>query len=130
VNQYKELLPPCTLNLTPYALLAWSTELDKKSGEKCLTHHDVHIKMYTKREMFIMDISAAEFRKNLFQILGQVEQTHQEVIITRRGKPVAKLVSIDRGEKKDPLLGALAGLGRTVDDLTEPVVDDDAWELD
>jgi prevent-host-death family protein len=77
-----------------------------------------------------MDVSAAEFRKNLFQILGQVAETHKEVIITKRGKPVAKLVSFDEGEKKDPLLGALAGLGRTVGDLTEPVVDDDAWELD
>ena len=77
-----------------------------------------------------MDIPAAEFRKNFFQILGQVEQTHKEVVITKRGKPVAKLVSIDNGEKKDPLIGALAGLGCTKGDLTEPVVDHDAWELD
>ena len=77
-----------------------------------------------------MDIPAAEFRKNFFQILGQVEQTHKEFVITKRGKPIAKLVSIDNGEKKDPLIGALAGLGRTKGDLTEPVVDHDAWELD
>ena len=77
-----------------------------------------------------MDISAAEFRKNFFQILGEVEHTHKEVIITKRGKPVAKLVHIDKGEKKDPLLGALAGSGRTVGDITLPVVDDRAWELD
>jgi prevent-host-death family protein len=77
-----------------------------------------------------MEISAAEFRKNFFQILGQVEQTHKEVIITKRGKPVAKLAFIQDGEKKDPLLGALAGLGRTLGDLTEPVVDSDVWEQD
>lgn len=77
-----------------------------------------------------MDIPAAEFRKNFFQILGEVEKTHKEVVITKRGKPIAKLVSIDNGEKKDPLIGALAGLGRTKGDLTEPVVDLDAWELD
>jgi prevent-host-death family protein len=76
-----------------------------------------------------MDVSAVEFRKNFFQILGQIEQTHKEVIITKRGKPVAKLVSIEKTEKKDPLLGALAGLGRTVGDLTEPVAND-VWELD
>ena len=77
-----------------------------------------------------MDISAAELRKNFFQILGQVELTHKEVVITKRGKPVAKLVSIDNDKKKDPLIGALAGLGRTKDDLTKPVVDEDVWELD
>jgi prevent-host-death family protein len=77
-----------------------------------------------------MDISAADFRKNFFQILGQVEQTHNEVVITKRGKPIAKLVYIKDDEEKDPLIGALAGLGRTVGDLTEPVVDVESWELD
>ena len=77
-----------------------------------------------------MDVSAAEFRKNFFQILGQVEQTHKEVVITKRGKPIAKLVFINDDKKKDPLLGALAGLGSTKGDLTEPVGDADAWELD
>jgi hypothetical protein len=33
-------------------------------------------------------------------------------------------------KKKDPLLGALAGLGQTKGDLTEPLEDADAWELD
>jgi prevent-host-death family protein len=78
-----------------------------------------------------MDVSAAEFRKNFFQILGQVEQTHKEVVITKRGKPIAKLVFIKNDDKKkDPLVGALAGLGRTKGDLTEPVVDAATWELD
>jgi prevent-host-death family protein len=81
-------------------------------------------------EAIEMGISAAEFRKKFFQILGQVEQSHKEIVITKRGKPVAKLISIEDDEKKDPLLGALAGLGRTVGDLTEPVVDADRWELD
>ncbi len=77
-----------------------------------------------------MHVSAAEFRKNFFQILGQVEQTQEVVVITKRGKPVARLVSVDTGGKKDPLIGALAGLGRTKGDLTEPVVEAAVWELD
>lgn len=77
-----------------------------------------------------MDVSAAELRKNLFQILGEVEQSKKEVVITRRGRPVARLVSIQERREKDPLVGALEGLGRTVSDLTQPVVDDAAWALD
>jgi prevent-host-death family protein len=77
-----------------------------------------------------MDVSAAEFRRNFFQILDQVEHTREMVIITRRGKPVARLVRIEKGKKKDPLIGALAGLGITKGDLTEPLVDDEDWELD
>ena len=77
-----------------------------------------------------MEINAAEFRAKCFKILDQVEKTHQEVVITKRGKPVAKLVRIEQESDKDPLLGALAGLGRTFGDLTEPVSDHNDWEID
>ena len=77
-----------------------------------------------------MEINAAEFRIKCFKILEQVKTTHQEVIITKRGKPIAKLSHIPQKEEKDPLLGVLSGWGRTVGDLTEPVADPDEWEVD
>jgi prevent-host-death family protein len=77
-----------------------------------------------------MEINAAKFRANCFKILYQVKQTHKEVIITKRGKPIAKLVHIAKPKEKDPLLGSMEGLVETVSDLTEPVIDADAWELD
>ncbi len=76
-----------------------------------------------------MEINAAEFRSNCFKILDQVKQTHKEVIITKRGKPIAKLVHIAKPKEKDPLLGSMEGLVETIGDLTEPVIDADAWEL-
>ncbi len=77
-----------------------------------------------------MEVNAAEFRSKCFQILDEVQKTHREVIITKRGKPVAKLVHIEKMDERDPLVGALAGLGKTVGDLTEPVTDPDEWEID
>ena len=77
-----------------------------------------------------MKINAAEFRANCFKILDQVEMTHKEVIITRRGKPVARLLHIAQQEEKDPLLGSMEGLVETIGDLTEPVIEHEAWELD
>jgi prevent-host-death family protein len=77
-----------------------------------------------------MEINAAEFRTKCFKILDQVNTTHREVIITKRGKPIAKIVHIDQKGKKDPMLGALAGSGRTLGDLTQPVVDSDDWKID
>ena len=77
-----------------------------------------------------MEINAAEFRTKCFKILDQVNATHREVIITKRGKPIAKIVHIDQLGKKDPMLGALAGSGRTLRDLTQPVADSDHWEID
>lgn len=69
-----------------------------------------------------MEISSVEFRSNCFKLLDRIEKTHEELIITKRGKPIAKVVHIDDGGKNDPMLGALSGLGHTIGDLTEPVV--------
>ena len=77
-----------------------------------------------------MEVTVANFRSNCFKILDEVDKKHIDVVITKRGKPIAKLVHIDRPEAKDPLLGAMEGLVETIGDLTEPVIDDEAWELD
>ena len=77
-----------------------------------------------------MEINAAEFRANCFKILDQVNVTHKEVVIIKRGKPIAKLVHFARQNDKDPLLGSMEGLVETVGDLTKPVIDPSAWELD
>lgn len=77
-----------------------------------------------------MQITSAEFRSKCFKILENIQNNHIEVVITKRGKPVAKLTHIDTDNSKDPLLGALVGVGRTVEDLAEPVADSDDWEID
>ena len=78
-----------------------------------------------------MQVSTVKFRQKLFKILDQVNKTHQEIIITKRGKPIAKIVHIDDAVvAKDPLIGALQGYGKTLGDLTLPVVDSTDWEVD
>jgi len=37
---------------------------------------------------------------------------------------------MNQDDTKDPLLGAMEDIGRTVDDLTEPVTSHTEWELD
>ncbi|MBW1796629.1 MAG: type II toxin-antitoxin system Phd/YefM family antitoxin [Deltaproteobacteria bacterium] len=75
-----------------------------------------------------MEISAAKFRTNCFRILDEVYQTHKEVIITKRGKPIAKVINYNQEEISDPLIGAMIHAGETLDDLTVPF--GDKWELD
>lgn len=79
-----------------------------------------------------MQVSTVELRRDLFRFLDEVHKTHKEVTITKRGRPIAKLVHMDDSEhsEKDPLIGALKGLGKTLDDLTQPVIDADDWEVD
>ncbi len=75
-----------------------------------------------------MEINAAKFRANCLKLLDEVYLTKDEIIIMKHGKPVAKLVAIENPDDKDPLIGGLAGVGKTCDDLTIPF--EDEWELD
>ncbi len=75
-----------------------------------------------------MQISAAYFCSNCFKILDQVDKKHIDVVITKRGKPIAKLVRYETDGRSDPLLGVLPNVGTTIGDLTEPI--DVEWELD
>ncbi len=75
-----------------------------------------------------MKVTAANFRSNCFKILDEVDKQHKEVVITKRGKPIAKLVRYETSPSSDPLLGTLPGVGCTVGDLTEPF--EDKWALD
>jgi prevent-host-death family protein len=75
-----------------------------------------------------MEINAAKFRSNCLKLIDEVHLKKNEVIILKHGKPVAKLVGIENEPVKDPLLGALAGAGKTFGDLTVPF--DDEWDAD
>ena len=75
-----------------------------------------------------MKITAASFRSNCFKILDEVDKKNKEVIITKRGKPIAKLIRYQTNNASDPLLDSLPNAGSTVSDLTEPF--EDEWELD
>ena len=77
-----------------------------------------------------MEISAVEFRSKCYTILDQVDKTQTEFIITKRGRPIAKLTRYNEAPQGEPLLGALAGLGRTIGDVTSPVAEEKDWELD
>ena len=75
-----------------------------------------------------MKVTAAKFRSNCFKILDEVDKQHKEVVITKRGKPIAKLTHYETDNHSDPLIGTLLNVGRTVGDLTAPF--EDEWELD
>jgi prevent-host-death family protein len=78
-----------------------------------------------------MQVSTVDFRRDLFKLLDKVSKTRKEIIITKRGKPIAKIIHInDQDKSKDPLLGALKGHGKTLSDLTQPVIDTADWEVD
>jgi len=52
----------------------------------------------------MVTINTHEAKTKLSALLAKVEQSHEEVVICRNGKPVAKLVAVESGPA-DPLRG-------------------------
>ncbi len=55
-----------------------------------------------------MNISAAEFKAKCLKLIDEVAATHEHLIITKRGKPLAKLVPIE-DEAPASLFGYMKG---------------------
>jgi prevent-host-death family protein len=72
-----------------------------------------------------LEIGAAEFKAKCLQLLDEISERKREaIIITKRGKPVARLAPI--AKPGGPIYGALKGLAKIHGDLTEPL--DIEWE--
>jgi prevent-host-death family protein len=69
------------------------------------------------------EIAAGRFKAVCLQLLDEVAQTRRPVTVTKRGRPVARLVPVD---PPTPLFGALAGSIGRYDDLIAPI--DEEWD--
>jgi prevent-host-death family protein len=69
---------------------------------------------------------AGEFKARCLRIMEQVRTTRQPVVITKRGRPVAKLVPV--GKDGDDIFGCLKGVFEIVGDIESPLVPPEDWE--
>ena len=69
-------------------------------------------------------IKASEFKAKCLAVLDEVDRTRQPVVITKRGKPIAKL--IPHSAKKPALWGLLKGELFIEGDIISPI--DVEWE--
>jgi prevent-host-death family protein len=72
-------------------------------------------------------MNASDFKATCLALLDEVAMTGEEIVILKRGKPVAKLVAATR-EKDGYPQDALKGTVHIVGDIIGPVVDPDDWE--
>ncbi len=69
---------------------------------------------------------AGEFKAKCLKLMDQVRETGREIVITKRGTPVAKLVPV--GERKAPPLSRfMKGTVKFTGDIVGPFHDD--WEI-
>ncbi|MBI4191198.1 MAG: type II toxin-antitoxin system Phd/YefM family antitoxin [Betaproteobacteria bacterium] len=74
-----------------------------------------------------MEISAAEFKAKCLKLMDEIAKTRKPIVITKRGKPVAKLVPAEPASRK-PLYGCMAGTVTYEGDLLAPL--DVEWEAE
>lgn len=70
-------------------------------------------------------MGAGEFKAKCLQLMDEVEKSKKEIVITKHGKPVAKLVPYTKERK--PIYGSLKGSFTYIGDIISPVGEDD-WE--
>jgi prevent-host-death family protein len=66
-------------------------------------------------------VAATEFKANCLRLMDEVAQQRRPIIITKRGKPVAKLVPIE--EEAIDLFGRMAGSIKICGDIINPIED-------
>jgi prevent-host-death family protein len=74
----------------------------------------------------IRQVPAAEFKANCLRLMDEVARQRRPIIITKRGKPVAKLVPVE--EKPIDLFGRMAGTIRICGNIVDPI--DAEWTGD
>jgi len=66
-----------------------------------------------------MKIAAGKFKAQCLKLMDDVQRERQTVVITKRGKPVAKLVPADSAPERS-IFGFLQGQARIIGDIVSP----------
>lgn len=72
----------------------------------------------------VREIAAGEFKAKCLELMDRVQREGIELVITKRGKPVAKLVPAE--VRTDSPFGYMKGTGRIIGDIVSP--DPEDWE--
>jgi len=75
--------------------------------------------------MIMKTIPAGKFKVHCLAIMDEVQAKRQAVVITKRGKPVAKLVPVE--QEKDDIFGFFKGKGKVTGDVVSPALTPEEW---
>jgi prevent-host-death family protein len=81
------------------------------------------------RRIAMKTMGAGAFKAKCLSIIDDVHANGGELIITKRGKPMAKLVPVAQ-DKKESVFGFLKGKVKVVGDIVSPIVEPWEWDED
>jgi prevent-host-death family protein len=70
-------------------------------------------------------MAAGSFKIHCLAVMDEVHHKRETVLITKHGKPVAKLVPADKNS--DDIYNFLAGKGSISGDIVSPAIVDEDW---
>jgi prevent-host-death family protein len=70
-------------------------------------------------------MAAGAFKANCLAVMDEVQAKRETVVITKHGKPVAKLVPVDTDN--DDIYGFFAGKGSIKGDIVSPALTLEEW---
>ena len=71
-------------------------------------------------------IAAGEFKAKCLHLLDEVQRSRTEILITKRGRPVARLLPVD--QQPPHILGRMKDSVQILGDLIAPI--DEKWSVD
>lgn len=70
-------------------------------------------------------IPAGVFKTNCLALMDEVQAKHETIVITKHGKPVAKLVPVNT--ETDGIYNFLGGKGSVQGDVVSPTLSPEEW---
>lgn len=71
-------------------------------------------------------MAAGSFKANCLAVMDEVQAKHETVVITKHGKPVAKLVPVNKAT--DEIYNFLADKGAITGDVVSPAISSEDWD--
>jgi prevent-host-death family protein len=76
-------------------------------------------------EITMKTMAAGKFKETCLSVMEEVHETREPVVITKRGRPIAKLIP---AEPAKDVFGCLRGTMEIVGDVEAPVIPLEEWE--
>jgi prevent-host-death family protein len=70
-------------------------------------------------------MAAGSFKTHCLAVMDEVQAKRKTIVITKRGRPVVKLVPADA--EKDDIYGFLKGKGKITGDVVSPAISKEEW---
>ncbi len=75
------------------------------------------------------NIAISDFKATCLAVLERVRATGESIVVTRHGKPVARVTPVDSGRSENDWMGSLRDRIQITGDVVSPASDAEDWEV-